>query len=487
MKKQKNFLNRKEIISFLIILGVVLAFFGINLKMDYAPDTYATYSMGWKEAAKDTVLRNGRVVVGIVYWVNYALDLSIDTFYVISYIYAILLLSLAIYLLNLEMLQYGIKRITGIVIASAIIVNPFLIGYFMFIEKGTYAFAIFMVILALRINNRSRKRTDQILVVLCLLISVFTYQAAAVLYIGIMLPFIEHKSNKIKEYVANVIATCVEYFIAGFANFIFVKVVTDSGRVPDDANIISNIRYILKELLPILRETFGIIPKGVYGCLLLVTIIISIIKIRNNALLGYINILAILLATIVGSVVTIILGAGELLPRVIYPMGACIGILILNLVLNAQEGYNIKFVYILMVVFLLLLELVGFSKIFVDRQRVTKLDKNRVDIIAQAIEEYEVNSGQEVSHIVVYNSRNLTRPQYKEINSNPMFSESAFSAQWSDTSVLEYYMGRHFFRTDGEICDDFDEQIKVFSSVSKDNFSEEQIRFDGQFMRMYIY
>ena len=58
---------KKELKILMKICILVLLFFGANVYFSYAADTYCTFKIGFKEAALDMAMRNGRPIIGVLY------------------------------------------------------------------------------------------------------------------------------------------------------------------------------------------------------------------------------------------------------------------------------------------------------------------------------------------------------------------------------------------------------------------------------------
>lgn len=74
------------------IAALVLLFFGINIYLSFATDSYCTLAEGFRSSAIDMALRNGRPVIGLIYEIHYLLGLSNISFYYISSVLALVFL-----------------------------------------------------------------------------------------------------------------------------------------------------------------------------------------------------------------------------------------------------------------------------------------------------------------------------------------------------------------------------------------------------------
>ena len=148
-----SFIIQKEKICILKIFILVILFFGINIYMNFATDTYSTFSIGFRDAAWDMIIRNGRPVVALLYALYYISGLPNVYFYYISTILALLFLGVSIWIFQKILEKYGIKENIRIVLSFISIANVFIIEYFMFIEKSGFMLAILLNIVGIYLIN----------------------------------------------------------------------------------------------------------------------------------------------------------------------------------------------------------------------------------------------------------------------------------------------------------------------------------------------
>lgn len=133
---------KKEKSCFIKIFLLVILFFGINIYLNFATDTYVTFAVGFGNAASDMVIRNGRPIIALLYALFYMSGLPNTYFYYISTILGLLFLGISIWIFQKVLDKYGMKENTRIVLSFVSIANIFIIEYFMFIEKSGFMLAI---------------------------------------------------------------------------------------------------------------------------------------------------------------------------------------------------------------------------------------------------------------------------------------------------------------------------------------------------------
>ena len=133
---------------FILYLFITIVFFGMLIKLEYATDTYAVFNFD-KEAVYMQYAMSGRFITGAVLKFFKMINFSKNAFYIVSYILAIFCAALSQFLLH-ETIRKEIKsKVLKILIPTLIIINPFSIELFLFIEKGFMWLGILACMLAL--------------------------------------------------------------------------------------------------------------------------------------------------------------------------------------------------------------------------------------------------------------------------------------------------------------------------------------------------
>lgn len=200
--------------------------------------------------------------------------------------------------------------------------------------------------------------------------------------------------------------------------------------------------------------------------------------------LSIINIGVICVASFGGSIIQILQGNDNPTPRLIYPMGAIVGVLLMNYFVNIYEKES-KGIYLYIIsgvlISLLCLQYIGFARIFIDRYKTNKLDEYRIDMIQQAIDEYEYETGKHVDTICYYPDQKWNL-QYKNMFFAGDIGNSSFSTDFSIINAINYYTGRDYKVGSGN-----DYYREYFSNYDWDTFSYQQLKFDENELHMCVY
>lgn len=149
MERIKN--KVKEIVcdkNLYIFLFITILFFGAMYRLQYAPDTYNVFTNTLKTSVKH-FLSCGRFVTGIaMYGVRGILHIGNEGTYLLSYGFAIICTVISLYKLN-KLVKKEVKHdLISILITTLIIINPFSLELYVYIEKGILMLSVLLCVLA---------------------------------------------------------------------------------------------------------------------------------------------------------------------------------------------------------------------------------------------------------------------------------------------------------------------------------------------------
>ncbi len=484
-------LSKKKINLLSLVFVLMLMLFGGIMFVSYATDTYATIGALTK-TAQGMIIRNGRPVIALSLWLCDMLGITDVRFLMASNITAFLMIGAAVYVFALILGEYIDDVGVTALISTITVANLYIIEYFMFMEKGAMMFGIFMALLAVYFEHRHLAAKGQQVIdryVLyswaCLLTSTLTYQTAANMYIILCIPFIYRYSSGCSKYCVNVIRIFAAFGVTYVLDALILKC-TGSARM----TLGINIKYPLTGLVDTTIHTFKIIPAGVYLVVLLFALGLNLWDIAKHSenKVKAIGGLAFLFAVSnLFPIFTIFLTNGWYTPRIVYPLGSCAGILLINYFVNGNTAFiaeRKKSVICAVVVILLIFQFFGFSRIYIDKYVANRLDEYRIAQIEDSIKEYELNSGNKIKQIAVYrDSSPSSRQQYfSDLYNGGDLIVSSFVEEWSDVNAINYYLGSDYKKVD---CSKSVEE--KFSKQNWDVFSSDQLFFENETLHMCVY
>lgn len=483
--------NSDKISQIFSVFVMSLFFIGGIMFVTYATDTYATIG-NLKSSALDMVVRNGRPVMALFYWLCASIGIGNTTFLMLSNVVAFVMISAAVYVFLTVLNNYIKDGFLALLLSSVTIINLYIIEYFMFMEKGCMMFGIFMAIMAMYFEHKhlvlhNNKVFDINIGIsfLFLLCATMTYQTASNMYIVLLIPFIYRYSESVISMIFNWIRIFILFGITYVIDVLLLKI-TGSARV----GIGINVMYPIKGLVETTVKTFDIIPAGIYLIVLLLGLGLNIwhlCKFSNNKKKEAFGLFVMLVVSNLFPIFTIFMTNGWYTPRIVYPLGCCAGILFINFFVNSYSDVESKeFIVKLTKVFVIVLmvfQFFGFTRIYIDKYVMNRLDEYRIKQIADAISEYEKSSGQEVTQIAVYIDADLEYYTYfDDMYDGGDLVVSSFDVEWSDVKAISYYTG-----VDYEKVDPSGDMTMYFADRNWDSFSIEQLVFDNNTLHMCLY
>lgn len=482
----KKFLNNKELLIYSVI---TIVFFGIFLNIEYAVDSYATFSFNIQELY-DQFAPCGRFMIVLVGTVLKFFNFNDKIVYLLSFLFGITCMIIAQYKLYYLIKEDVKDRKIRLVIPTLILLNVFSIELFLFIEKGLMMFSILMCICALEsiIKLFDTKNKKYFLYALIyVLLSNFSYQGVTGIFVAISLIYILKYSKTIKEFLLNNLIVAFAYGIPSVIDYILIRIFSVGSRVSGQIVLIESIKKIIKSTWEMLNYMYKLLPKYFYLALVVIIFGLLIFKILTQKEKKGVEILKIVYifgGTILVTIFPQIMQSTEwiwLVPRSAYSFAAIYGILILYLTMNYSIGKSLKTLILVLSSMLLIFQFYSFNKISTDRYKVNAVDYEITKRICQDIKQYEEKTGEIIKKIAIYNDAEIEY-SYKGILVTGDINLKAYSKEWGILSIIEYYDGRKL----NQIEQDKKYQEK-FSKENWTSFSSEQLFFDGDTLHLCMY
>ena len=495
--------RKGNIIYFGICLFAVLFFLGVDCHLEMELDSYTSfvYNDTWKWMLSGV----GRIIDAGVYYVFESLAVPYQVIYTISYWCAVLLLAASVYLYA-EVIgkTITIKREFAFILSFLCVVNPHIVGYFRFVEKGLMNGAIFLGVCGCFFFERyarTKQRRELLYSLLCVIMLSFIYQIILGFFVIICIPVIVKYSNSLKSFVYNCVVSFGEYFISFGLSLVFTKILMDSERVGD-------LRYIFTEAIRRLFRVFtkymdtmkaasntmrpNLYPIFFILCVVLMLGTLFLLELDNR---WYYVLYLVLDAIVLYVSITVSLApwladmAECRVPRTAYPCFAIAGMLIqYSLVLLQNNKHRdipkmaIQMIQLMAGGFLVIYLFVQWSctlKFFEDRYARNAIDCYEANYVQDRIEQYEQRNGTEVTKIVIYHDQNLSCNYFTMWSAS---SANPYTADFSDVETLVFFTGRQYDR--GEWSSD---ASAYFSSKDWNSLNDEQFFFEGDTLHLCIF
>ena len=485
LKKKLEILKDKNLYLF---LAVTLIFFGIFIIKDYTIDSYIFFQETWKEPFLH-FLDLGRIVTAmlwlIVSWTNY------DIFYIVSIIIAFITTTLSMYELN-KILEKDIsnKNITKIISIIAII-NFCTLELYMFVEKGIMMLSVLMIILAIKHLDKALEgdKKSNIIILIEMFIANCCYQGTVGLFVVFGTFYIIKHSKKIIDFIKNNVIVALLYAIPAILNYLIVKVMFNSERVTNSIPLGTKLDQISYAVKNILENTFGILPKYMFISMVILFAAIFIVKTLYNKekinmkICNIFWVFYIIIATILSAVAPQIMQSYVyIVPRNTYPLGALIAIIIMLLYYKYKNGKVLNIMTTTISIAFLCVLFFNFMDINIGHYYTNRKDMEIAKEIATIVENYEKESGKQITKVVLYDGGENKKTEYEGVRYIGNANTRAFYATWGVQGILDNVLHRQI-----TIEDKKDEEIeKYFSNQNWKYFNEDQVKIKDDTLHLLV-
>ena len=260
---------KKKIFIFYFIITII--FFGMLIKLEFATDTYAVFNFNKEEVFMQYAM-SGRFITGIVFKILKTISIPETILYKISFAFAFFCATLSQYILY-KIIEKDVKnKWLKIMIPTLIIINPFSIELFLFIEKGIMWFGILMCILATKQTIRffeTKFKKHIIFALIFMFLANCSYQGVVGFFLSISLVFILKYSKNIKQFVVNNFIVGIIYAIPALLDLALVKILYKASRINGQVVLLDSMKLIIQNTQNMYLKMYDLLPKYVFILLIL--------------------------------------------------------------------------------------------------------------------------------------------------------------------------------------------------------------------------
>ena len=273
---------KKKIFTLYFIITII--FFGMLFKLEFATDTYAVFNFD-KEAVFMQYAMSGRFVTGVVLKKLKIMDSSETAIYLLSFALAIFCATLNQYILY-KIIEKDVKsRWLKILIPTLIIINPFSIELFLFIEKGIMWFGILMCIYAVQkvIQFFETKQKKYLLIsTILMLLANFSYQGVVGIFLSVSFVYTLKYSKNIKQFITNNLIVGFVYAIPALLDFVLVKTLYKASRINGKVIFLESLKIIMQNIQNMYIKMCDLLPKYAFILLIIFTFAVFCCKILKG-------------------------------------------------------------------------------------------------------------------------------------------------------------------------------------------------------------
>ena len=488
-----KYINKKDVISFFVVLFITCIIFIPLLMGHYSTDTYRLIDMGYKEYAIQYSLNDGRIFMCIIGLIADALSVNI-----MCYVIVLTFISIVVSCISIIEVKKIIdknnkkgKLLLPLFISYIIIMNFMYIEDFYFTECIVMAMSLLLFIKAADwLNNDVNVFKVSLLVVL----GVFCYQGTINFFITftIVLALIKEKELN-KSVLKKLLIALIISFVGILINMIQIKICgrllnINQERTGSLKDIPKNIVFIIVNIDKILIESSQLFPKCVF-LIFLILVMFMILFYNKHYKANYLdtkNILIIIFTAIISSVLINIFSLSSYaLGRMVFSVGALIGVIYMYLYCNTtildNENVLKKIVASILILYSIV-NLVNIEKMLIQHRIANELDKYETLKINEYIEKYEKESGIKVTKMAQCRDKDVTWT-YNELSNISLFTHRALMIWWCNVETVNYYTNRNLERIK------MNEEIyeKNFKNKNWDKLEEEQFIFNNDTLYYCIY
>ena len=472
-------MKKNNILKLIYYTIITLIFFGMLIKLNYATDTYQVFT--WDgESVYAQFSSSGRFVTAIIGKIVKDAQISEQAIYTGSYFLAIVFTTLSQYKLYAIIKKDVKSKVLSLIIPTLIIINPFSIELFLYIENGIMIFGVLMCIYAIQnlIKFYEKKKIKYLIYsAILMFIANCSYQGVVGIFVSISLIYVLKYSKTIKQFIQNNFIVSLIYGIPAISNFIIIKILFKASRLNGKIELTQSLQKIFNSTHDMILKTYNILPENLFILAILFTFALFCSKIwkEQKKYLHIIKFLYIVIGTIFVAIIPQIIQPTEsiwFVPRVTYCFASLYGVLLLYIAINFKLKNAEKAVVIIISSILIVFQITKFLEIEKDRYIVNQKDFEVTSKIIKQINEYEQKTGVFIKNIAIYNdeSPNYT---YKGIFATGDISVKCYANDWSIVAILNYYLQRNL-----QISQIDEKEAQRFSQKNWDEYNEEQIKFE---------
>lgn len=486
---------KKNIIIYLCIVLIASMMCFPYLTMHYSTDNYTIIGDGYNKYAINTFLNAGRIFSSGITLLAGSINLPINIFVQVLFYIGILISCLCV----MEIRECIIKikpeksfkdMILVLGISFCIIFNFMYLENMYFAEIPIMALGIFWFIKSS--EKLIEEKYGQSL--LYLILGELCYQGTINFFITFTFILLIIKNKKInKELIIKMIVAGCFCIIAVMINIIQIKICgkifnLEQDRLGSLASIPINIIYIILNISTIIIRSSDVFPQYLFIAFLLCTYVIifiyDLVKMKENS--DIFNVLMLIMVAIISSVAINIISLSSFgLGRMVFSVGALIGLIFMYLYCNTEIFKNtkiLKYILICDIILYIMINIINYTYLMYSNKKANELDKQEALKVNEYMLEYEQNNNIEIKNIAIAYDKNVTWC-YNELKHKSLYTHRALMIWWCNVDTINYYTNRNLQKVqmEPEIYDTY------FRDKDWDKLEKEQFIFEGDTMYYCVY
>lgn len=501
-------INKKDIITILGILGVIVIICSNFLQMHFSSDTFVLYDLGYLKYPTEYFLQDGRLISALFCYAGGYLKLPIPLYIVVMDFLGMAFLAKSIFVVaeifkNIIKPNSLKKEILIYLSSFILILNQYTLEYLLFPESAVMCLGVLFNVIALK-EFVSDNKLKYLKSTGLLFLTGISYQGELNIFpiLVILVLIIKQIKEKdpIKEFLKNFIKSLIIVGLIEIAVFgICFAIFKISGHyfgankqsffIPTEIQTFRRrfnwIKYYEKDIL---INCISMFPKySILICPIVTIILLVMSRAKIQTIINYIFLVIISYASVILPLFVITAGVCS---RLSIPAMMIFGSSLIILIANLKEDDKKYKKDIISVVVVLLFIM---NSIFIIRNTTEHIIANKLDDkdgkqIKYMIDKYEEETGIEVTKFGCTYDRN---PQQFSTGIKPMYSmtERKLACEWSLREAMNYYCERKFVivNFDHTVFMEKDRMQMNHRNEDYNMFLQEQIRIKDDTLYMIIY
>lgn len=410
-------INKKEIIKFLGILGVIIIICSNFLQMHFSSDTFVLYKLGYFNYPSEYFLQDGRLISTLFCYLGGILHLSIPVYIIAMDFIGMVFLSISIYLIswvfkNIIKPDSILKEVLIYLASFVLILNQYTLEYLLFPESAVMCMGVLFIVLAIK-EFAGKNDNKYLKIFLYLLITGLSYQGELNIFpILVLLVLIVKQikeKKKTKEFLRESIIEIVKIMAITISVLIIctliVNICADIFHSKKESMIIIRNETMLRRKLNLVRfYSRDIIIKGInmlpkYSIIIYPFIILALLVITEAKIQTIVNYVVYILISFASVVLPLFIITAAVCARLSLPAMMIFGGSLLILIANTNnelKEWKKKLIY----TFIVLIFLLNAGYIIQNTTQhiaANKIDENDGKQIKYLLEKYEQETGNKIT------------------------------------------------------------------------------------------
>ena len=462
-------INKKDIISFIIIFVIACITLIGFFPMHYATDTYNIINIGYEEYMMNNSLKDGRIVMAILVFIANVFNMPIEIWIPILLVLAVIISCISVIILRNTILSYKPAKnkwaeVVVLLIAYCTIFNFMYLENLYFAECAVMALSVF----AYMLSAKNIVKRHYVKAILLAMLGVVSYQGTigTIAVMVLIFTFLENtgKQKYAKYIILDIIKTIAILLLVAVVELLLIKGICNftgmtGDRTQDINSIIKNLKYIFNNFMRVIINTGGMLNDGSFITLLTIVSVLATILFIMYSEKTVENLVELILIIVVALASSFIASAMSLSgfnsARIRFTIGALIGILLILMYCKSKLFEKVEapeIIFSFLVIAYMIINVYTYFSITTQHKITNEFEKIEAERIVTEIEEYENENNIVVDKICII-KKNDNNYKLESSKNSCVLTCIATRCEWGVKGAIKYYEGRKLEQVDSNYID----------------------------------